>query len=165
MDPRRVAVGGESTGGGLAACLTQQLRDTGTVQPVAQWLFEPMLDEHTTANHTLDEVGHWVWTNTANRVGWSAYLAHTPDNPTAPYAVAARRDDLRGLPPAWIGVGDIDLFHDENAQYAARLEDPGVPVVFDVVPGAPHGFENWAADASVTREFLDRARTWLRTAT
>ncbi|MGP9539089.1 alpha/beta hydrolase [Brachybacterium sp. AOP43-C2-M15] len=158
----RIVIGGESAGGGLAAGLVQRLRDEGGAQPLAQWLFAPMLDDRTAADASLDEVGHWIWDNRANRFGWSAYLpglSGTEDVP--PYAAPARRADLSGLPPTYIAVGDIELFTAENAEYARRLGQHGVPAELDLVPGAPHGFENWAREAEPTKELLRRARGWL----
>jgi acetyl esterase/lipase len=58
-------------------------------------------------------------------------------------------------------VGDIDLFADECRGYSQRLRDAGVDCAFDLVPGAPHGFEAWAADTLVARELLERGRAWL----
>ncbi|MFE2424052.1 alpha/beta hydrolase [Streptomyces hokutonensis] len=162
IDRERVAAGGSSAGAGLAACLVQRLHDDGGTQPVAQWLFSPMLDDRTAARRELDPVRHRVWDNAANRTGWGAYLGAEPGGPRAPdHAVAARRADLSGLPPAWIGVGDIDLFTDECRTYAERLRDAGVDCTFDLVPGAPHGFEAWAPDTHVSHGLLERARTWL----
>ncbi|MGW0580931.1 alpha/beta hydrolase, partial [Streptomyces sp. NPDC002920] len=162
VDQARIVVGGASAGAGLAACLVQRLRDAGGVQPVGQWLFSPMLDDRTAGRRELDQVQHRVWNNTANRTGWGAYLGAGPGGPRTPdYAVAARRTDLSGLPPAWIGVGDIDLFADECRTYAGRLRDAGVDCAFDLVPGAPHGFEAWAPDTRVARELLERSRAWL----
>jgi acetyl esterase/lipase len=90
-----------------------------------------------------------------DRIGWAAYLGAEPDGPHIPdYAVAARRADLPGLPPAWISVGDIDLFAGEDRAYIQHLRDAGVDCTFDVVPGAPHGFEVWAPDTRVP------ARSW-----
>jgi acetyl esterase/lipase len=160
--PTRVAVGGESAGGGLAASLAQRLYDDGGTSPCAQWLFCPMLDDHTAARHDLDQVDHFVWNNRMNRVGWRAYLGVEPGAESVPaYAVPARRQDLRGLPPAWIGVGDIDLFYDEDRTYAERVRAAGVAVTFDVVPGAPHGIASWAGDTPITREHIRRAQNWL----
>ncbi|MFF5306553.1 alpha/beta hydrolase [Streptomyces sp. NPDC013161] len=163
VDPARVAVGGASAGAGLAACLAQRLYDAGGIQPVGQWLFSPMLDDRTAARRELDGVRHPVWHNAANRTGWAAYLGTGPGASLAPdHAVAARRSDLGGLPPAWIGVGDIDLFADECRTYADRLRDAGVDCAFDLVPGAPHGFETWAPGTRVARALLERGRAWLR---
>ena len=163
VDPARVAVGGQSAGGGLAASLAQRLHDSASVQPVAQWLFCPMLDDRTAADRRLDAVKHPLWTNKANRSGWGAYLGVAPGAPAVPeYAVPARHADLGGLPPAWIGTGDIELFYVENRSYAEALQAAGVEVTLDVVPGAPHTFETLAAGTNVARAYLDRSSTWLR---
>ncbi len=162
VDPARIAVGGESAGGGLAAGLVQRLRDTSSVQPVAQWLFAPMIDDRTAADESLDAADHWVWNNRANRIGWAGYLGGSPGAAVVPaYASPARRTELTGLPPTWIGVGDIELFLDEDLAYAEALRASGVDVTVDVVPGAPHGFENWARSTEPARALAARARAWL----
>lgn len=162
IDPERIVVGGESAGGGLAASLVHLLHDTSAVQPIAQWLFCPMLDDRTAADRTLDVHDHWVWNNELNRMGWSSYLPVAPGAITVPdYAVPARRQDLSGLPPTWICVGDIELFLDEDTAYAERLRAAGVEVELDVVAGAPHGFENWAAETPPARVLVARAEEWL----
>ena len=158
-------MGGESAGGGLAASLVQRLYDEGGVTPRAQWLFYPMLDDRTAARHDLDPVSHFVWNNHMNRVGWRAYVGMAPGTASAPaYAVPSRREDLRGPPPAWIGVGDIDLFFDEDRIYVERLRAAGAAVTFDVIPAAPHGIVSWAGEATITREHIRRAHHWLRQA-
>jgi acetyl esterase/lipase len=162
LDQERIAVGGSSAGAGLAACLAQRLYDADGIQPIGQWLLSPMLDDRTAARPELDAVRHRVWHNTANRTGWAAYLGSEPGAPRTPdHAVASRRADLSGLSPAWISVGDIDLFADECRTYADRLREAGVDCAFDLVPGAPHGFESWAPDTHIARALLERARTWL----
>ena len=163
VDPARVVIGGQSAGGGLAAALVQRLCDAQSPRPLAQWLFCPMLDDRTAARTELDGVRHKVWSNRLNRYGWRVYLGAAPGAPTLPsYAVPARRSDLSGLPPAWIGVGDIDLFHDEDRDYADRLGAAGVATTFHVVPGAPHGFESWAPNAAISRGHVAAAQAWLR---
>ncbi|MFI5592390.1 alpha/beta hydrolase [Amycolatopsis sp. NPDC051758] len=160
-DPGGVVVGGQSAGAGLAAALVQRLRDLGQ-EPLAQWLFCPMLDDRTAARRDLDARRHRGWDNRLNRFGWRAYLGVEPGAEVVPhYAVPARREDLAGLPPTWIGVGDIDLFHDEDAEYARRLRAAGVDTTIHVVPGAPHGFEAWAPDTDFARVYLATAREWL----
>ncbi|WP_020647050.1 alpha/beta hydrolase [Amycolatopsis balhimycina] len=157
----RIVVGGQSAGGGLAAALVQRLHDEGE-GPRAQWLFCPMLDDRTAARRGLDDAGHRVWDNRLNRFGWHAYLGTEPGAAVVPhYAVPARRDDVAGLPETWIGVGDIDLFHDEAAEYARRLRAAGVATTFHVVPGGPHGFEAWAPATEFSRRYLATARAWL----
>jgi acetyl esterase/lipase len=170
VDPHRVAIGGESAGAGIAAGLVQRLhdearRDHGTREPVAQWLFAPMLDDRTAARPELDAIDHPVWNNTANRFGWASYLGHAPGEPEdRPYVVPARRESLAGLPPAWLYAGDIELFHDEIVDYAERLQRDGVDVVWEIVPGAAHGFENWAHSTQLARELVGRAQQWLAAA-
>jgi acetyl esterase/lipase len=105
VDPARVAVGGESAGGGLAASLVQRLYDAGVAPPIAQWLFCPMLDDRTAARRELDGMSHFVWNNRVNRFGWRSYLGTEPGSASIPvYSVPARRENLSGLPPAWIGL-------------------------------------------------------------
>jgi acetyl esterase/lipase len=162
VDPGRLVIGGESAGAGLAASLVQRIHDDRGVPPIAQWLFAPMIDDRTAADESLDIVDHWVWNNRANRVGWSGYLPGRYGTDTVPaYAAAARRTGLAGLPPAYIAVGDIELFYAEDADYAERLEQAGVPVRLDIVAGAPHGFENWARETELARALMRRAHNWL----
>jgi acetyl esterase/lipase len=158
-----VAVGGASAGGGLAACLAQRLRDEGGRQPAVQLLVYPMLDDRTAAQRELDDGGHLVWHNRSNRAGWSAYLGAAPGVPETPaYAAAARCADLRGLPPAWIGVGDLDLFWGEDRAYAERLEAAGVAVELVEIAGAPHGFDTMAPDVPLARTFAAHQHAFLR---
>jgi acetyl esterase/lipase len=166
VDPRRIAVGGESAGGGLAASLVHRLHDDGGVQPAAQWLFAPMLDDRTAARRELDEERHFVWDNLANHEGWSGYLGAEPGMADPPrYAVPARRTDLDRLPPTYLAYGDIELFAAEDRAYADALEAAGVPVTTDVVAGAPHGFENWAHGTAVAQAVTARAQSWLASVT
>jgi len=95
-----------------------------------------------------------IWGADSNRFGWSAFLGMSPGGPDVPgAAVPARVADLAGLPPAFIGVGALDLFVEEDLTYAQRLIVAGVPTEMHVVPGAVHGFDAFAPDASVTRHF------------
>jgi acetyl esterase/lipase len=161
VDPNRIAVGGQSAGGGLAAGLVQHLHDAG--QPVAaQWLWTPMLDDRTAQRHELDGVGHYVWNNKANQYGWNSYLRTVDRNSPPPYASPARRTDLSGLPPTWLYVSDIELFHDEVVDYADRLKAAGVDTTFEIVPGVPHAVETTAKDTQAARTILAKGRAWLK---
>ncbi|BFM15124.1 alpha/beta hydrolase [Maricurvus nonylphenolicus] len=154
VNPERIAIAGQSAGGGLAANLAQRIYDADGVQPVAQILFCPMLDDRTAADISLDPLRHRLWSNINNRFGWSAYLCQEPDlESVPPYAVAARREDLSGLPPAWIGVGDIDLFCEEDKHYFERLQAAGVESELHISPQAPHGFESLVPGSSVSQAF------------
>lgn len=162
VNPRRIAIGGQSAGGGLAACLIQRVQDFDEVKAAAQWLFCPMLDDRTAATPELHKIENFVWSNRDNAVGWRAYLAQEPGADKLPdYAAAARRENLNGLPPAWIGVGTIDLFCNEDRDYAERLRSCGIDAAFTTVAGAPHGFEAWAFDSKPAQAFILEAQQWL----
>lgn len=162
VNPRRIAIGGQSAGGGLAACLIQRVHDVDAIKVAAQWLFCPMLDDRTAALPELNKAENFVWSNRDNAVGWRAYLAQEPGAAKLPdYAAAARRENLHGLPPAWIGVGTIDLFCNEDRDYAERLHACGIDTAFTTVAGAPHGFEAWAFDAKPAQAFIREAQQWL----
>lgn len=164
IDKSHVAIGGESAGGGLAACLVQRVHDHGGDQPVAQWLFAPMLDDRTAEDRELDSIDHVVWNNSSNRWAWGVYLRGVSQRARAdlPYAAAARRNDLSGLPPTWIYASDIELFHGEVRAYSERLEQCGVPVEMVTVHAAPHAFELCQPWSLPARQLLSRAREWLR---
>jgi acetyl esterase/lipase len=159
VDPARVAIGGASAGGGLAAALALLTRDRGEIPLAAQILVYPMLDDRTVGRH-LDNPGLRLWNQSSNKYGWSAYLGGADPE----VAVPARRDDLSGLPPAWLGVGTLDLFHDEDLAYADRLKGAGVPCEVEVVPGAFHGFDGIVPKAHVSQSFFKSQCVLLRKA-
>lgn len=165
VDPARVAVGGASAGGALAAAVAQTAYDRGEVPVAFQLLAYPMLDDRTALRTDVAPGDHIVWNSTGNRFGWTSYLGAAAGSPavTAP-AAPGRREDLSGLPPAWIGVGSADLLHDESLSYAERLRAAGVPCEVAVIPGAFHGFDALVPKAAVTRDFVRRQAMALRTA-
>ncbi|MEO0602376.1 MAG: alpha/beta hydrolase [Myxococcota bacterium] len=164
VDASRMAVGGESAGGGLAAELCQRLRDEGLVQPAGQALVYPMLDDRTATRDELTTQKHLVWNNTSNHYGWSAYLGVPAGSPEVPrWAVASRCEDLTNLPPAWLTVGDLDLFLDEDLDYAERLREARVPVTIDRVEGGFHGYFAIGGDTPPVLETWDSLERFLRT--
>lgn len=154
VDPSRIAVGGASAGGGLAATLAQRAHDEGT--PVAlQLLVSPMLDDRSVNRVPPAGVGELGFTAEENRSSWAAYLGTEPGGTGAPpYAAASRRFALSGLPPAWIGVGTTDVLHGEDVAYAERLREAGVEVTLDVVEGLYHGADSLVPDAPQSRAFF-----------
>lgn len=153
IDPDRIAVGGASGGGGLSVAVAQRSRDAG-IPLRAQALLYPMLDDRTALRADHAGRGQFVVTPSANRFAWTAYLGREPHMSDAPeYAAPARRTDLTGLPPAWVGVGELDLFHDEDVAYADQLRACGVPCELVTVPGMYHGADGIALRAPAMREF------------
>ncbi len=142
-DPAKIALLGESAGGGHAALLAITARDRGEVPVCFQCLIYPMLDDRTGTSRAVQPwVGTLVWTPERNYFGWECFLGTKPGKAKAPKgAVPARVLDLKGLPPAFIGVGTLDLFCDEDVDYAQRLNNAGVPAELIVVAGAFHGFD------------------------
>lgn len=154
IDPTRIAVGGASAGGGLAAGLVLYAHDRAEVTPAFQLLVYPMLDDRTVLRTDMDTRNVRMWTPGSNRFGWTSYLGAEPGSAdVSPYAAPARRTSLAGLPPAWIGVGTLDLFHDEDVVYAERLAASGVPCELLVVDGAFHGFDAAFRKAGVSKDF------------
>lgn len=155
MDAARLAIGGESAGGGLAAALAQLAHDRGEVKPVLQLLVYPMLDDRSAVRADFASDGFLVWNQASNHFGWEAYLQAKPGAENLPaYAVPARRENLSGLPPMWLGVGTLDLFHDECVAYADRLRAAGVTSECYIIPGAFHGFDTFALQSQVVQAFM-----------
>jgi acetyl esterase/lipase len=162
----RLALGGASAGGGLAAALAQLAHDRQEVQLAGQLLVYPMLDDRTVTRTDLANINHLVWTQKSNRFGWESYLGQPCGAESVPpYAVPARRETLAGLPPAWLGVGTADLFHDEGVAYAERLQTAGVACATEVVAGAFHGFDVLAPQLPLVRAFqqaqMAALKSWL----
>ncbi|MBN1906960.1 MAG: alpha/beta hydrolase [Deltaproteobacteria bacterium] len=163
IDPELIAISGQSSGGCLAASLAQKIHDEGSVEPAAQALLCPTLDDRTAANYELDAINHRIWNNKSNRFAWSAYLGQPPGIPDVPeYAVPSRRENLSGLPPAWISVGDVELFYEEASRYCEHLNENGVDCRLHVTPMAPHGFEAFVPKASITQDLFKANYQFLR---
>ena len=131
-----------SAGGGLAAALGLLARDRREVAVAFQLLIYPMLDDRTvTTPNPHPHTGEFVWTPEANHFGWQALLGKEPGSRgISQYAAPARAEDLGGLPPTYIDVGSLDLFLEEDLEYARRLLRAGVPTELHVYPGAFHGY-------------------------
>lgn len=152
VDTSRIAIGGGSAGGGLAAALGLLARDRGEIPLAFQLMIQPMLDDRTcTLAEPHPYTGEFIWTREANRWGWTSLLGQEPGLPdVSPYAAAARAEHLEGLPPTFISAGALDLFLEEDLEYARRLTRAGVPTEFHLYPGVYHGFR-MVADAQVTQ--------------
>lgn len=151
VDRARIGIMGESAGGGLAAGLTLLARDRKLQPAVAkQILIYPMLDSRNVSHDNKELEPFLVWDVNSNITGWSAYLGDKMgSDQVSPYASPAHAKDLSGLPPTYIDTGDLDLFRDEDIEYAARLAKANITTEFHLYPGVPHAFEMLGAGASV----------------
>lgn len=167
VDPVRIGVMGESAGGGLAAGLALLARDRGEHRLAFQHLIYPMIDDRTCVRpDPHPHAGEFIWDAHNNHFGWSALLGAEPGSEgVSPYAAAARAEDLTNLPPTYLAAGGLDLFLEEDLDYARRLMRAGVPVELHVYPGGFHGFDfDPAADVSARarRDSLDALLRFLK---
>ena len=142
IDADRIAIAGESAGGGHAAAVAIHARNVGGPKIVLQLLDAPMLDDRTgTTADPHPHTGEFVWTPAHNRFGWKSMLGVEPGSADVKEEmVPARVRDYAGLPPAFISVGALDLFLEEDMEYVRRLTRSGIPAELYVIPGAYHGF-------------------------
>lgn len=164
IDPHRLAVGGSSAGGGLAAAVALMARDRNGPTITFQYLMYPMLDDRQTSGSSIEFSGIPTWSRERNSFAWRCLLGDEAGSPTvSPYAAPGRVTDHADLPPALVQVGELDLFRDEDISYASCLMQAGVPVELHVYPGAYHGFELVAPDAAISRRALrDRNEALIR---
>jgi acetyl esterase/lipase len=155
VDRKRIAIGGESAGGGHSAMLAIAARDRKEYPIAFQLLIYPMLDDRTASTRAVPpEIGTFVWTRQSNVFGWTSLLGVPAGSANVPKgSVPARVENLAGLPPAFIGVGTLDLFVDEDIEYGRRLINAGVPTELHVVPGAFHGFNLIVPTAPISVRF------------
>ena len=170
VDPARIAVTGASAGGALAANVALMARDRGGPAIAYQMLICPMLDDRMTAASCTDLDGAGVWNASANRNAWEALLIGSESGlriaaeaqiaryaaaaAASHYAVAARVEDLAGLPPTFIDASELDILLDENIDYARRLIAAGVPVELHVHPQTYHAFERFVPEALISRHAI-----------
>ncbi len=167
VDPARIGIGGASGGGALCAGLGLLARDRHEVPVCYQFLVFPMIDDRneTAMSHAVTDPR--LWNRTANVIGWNSYLDGRAGAPDIPFYAAASRatvEQLAGLPPTYINVGDLDLFVDEDVEYARRLRLAGVPVELHVYPGAFHGSNNSVSRSALSRRWKADERAALHRA-
>ena len=158
IDANRVGLAGASGGGNVAAATALMLRDRGEPMPLFQSLSYPMLDDRnvTPSSKQITDIG--VWDRATNIHAWNIILPDDAGGPdVSPYSAPARADDLRGLPPTFIAVGELDVFRDEDMTYATKLLECDVPIEFHLYPGAYHAWDIFAPEARMTVTFRE---TW-----
>jgi acetyl esterase len=143
-DPSRLAVGGDSAGGGLAANVAIKARDDGGPRIAFQMLVYPAVDHDvTSASYLAYKEGHFL---TGERMAFYD-RCHVPQRELldVPYVLASRAATLRGLPPALIILAECDPLHDQGVAWAERLRVDGVPAELKVYPGMIHAFFSFMA--------------------
>jgi acetyl esterase/lipase len=165
IDSKKIAVGGASAGGGLAAGLALLARDRNGVRPCFQLLIYPSINDYNIeqASETVPE--NLFWSRENMLIGWRAYLGNKQATVGVPhYAAAHRATDVSGLPPAHIAIGALDMFVPDCLNYAERLIAVGVPTGLHVYPGAFHAFDAFAPMAQVSQQFVADRNAALRRA-
>lgn len=155
IDPARIALTGPSAGGGLTAGLTLLARDRGEIPIAFQAPIYPMIDDRNATPSSRENGSSRLWSRKYNENGWRAYVGEKAGGEdVSPYAAATRATDLSGLPPAYVAVGTLDVFLDENIAYARRLIEAGVPTELHVYPGLFHGSDIFMPSATSSRKFI-----------
>jgi acetyl esterase/lipase len=163
IDPRRIVLIGESAGGGLVGALAILVRDRGGLAPVGQLLATPMLDHRNNSPSVQQLDGIGLWDKTSNQTGWSSYLGSRAGTDGVPgHASPSSAEVLADLPPAFIDVGDAEIFRDESVEYARRLWLAGVPAELHVWTGGCHTFYALIPELPLAEVVYESRLEWLR---
>lgn len=160
-DPARIAVGGDSAGGNLAAAVALLARDRGGPRLAGQLLVYPNTDYLSDTESMRDNGDPWLFNHHSVAWYWQHYLG-TPDDGRNPLASPLRADDLGGLPPALVVTAEYDPLRDQGEEYGHRLADAGVPAVVSRYPGTVHGFFAMAGTVDAGRAAIAEAAGALR---
>jgi acetyl esterase/lipase len=151
FEPGKIAVGGISAGGCLAAATALKARDSGGPKLCFQLLLVPALDNRSSTPSMLELQDSRCWNRSSNLAAWAMYVGAGSGGDVSPYAAPARAKDLAGLPPVYMEVAEMDPLRDEAIEYASRLMRAGVPTELHVFPGAYHGSTYFQAAAGISR--------------
>ena len=163
LDATRLAVGGASSGGNLAAAVAMLARDRGGPSLAFQLLVYPPLDYRAATPSMREPSARPFFGPEDVRWCWAHYLADPADG-ESPSASPLRAGDFRGLPPALVITAEFDPLRDEGELYAARLREDGVPTEAVRFDGVMHGFFSLADDLDAAIEAQELAASALRRA-
>lgn len=162
LDRMRIAVGGDSAGGALAAACALRARDEGGPKLCFQLLVYPVTDCRMETGSMRKYTDSPMWNASLNRAMWALYL-RDGDGGTPQYAAPMRADSFSGLPPAYVEVEEFDCLRDEGIAYAAALAAAGVTVQLEDVPGTFHGFDFFSGE-EIARTMAEKRTQALRRA-
>ena len=162
IDANRIAVGGDSAGGDLAAVMTLMARDLGGVQPMFQMLIYPVTDRCMQTESAIRYRDVPVWNAALSEKMWAYYLPTLPAEHIE-YASPMEAPSFEGLPEAYVEVAEFDSLRDEGLAYADALEAAGVTVTRHETKGTPHGFE-FISSAPLTQATVRHRAEILRAA-
>ena len=163
IEADRLIVGGGSAGGGLAAACALMARDRGGPALRGQMLIYPMLDDRLATGSSRELDGEGIWDSASNRTAWTMLLGDQRGaDGVSPYAAPARAADLSGLPPAYVELGSVETFRDEDLDYARRIWAAAGDAELHVWPGGYHGYDLIAPGSALARAALEVRLAWLR---
>jgi acetyl esterase len=163
VDPDRIAVGGDSAGGNLAAGVTLLARDSGGPALAHQLLVYPNTDYLSDTPSLRENADPLLFNTTSVDWYWRQYL-NSPEDGTHPLASPLRAADHTGLPPATVLTAEYDPLRDQGEQYAERLRAAGVPVELTRYPGMVHGFFTMSGVLDAAADAVAHAAARLRSA-
>jgi acetyl esterase len=162
VDNSCLAVGGDSAGGGMAATVAQKALDEKGPPLRGQLLIYPVIDRSCTTESVKKFRDTPIWTGVSNERMWKKYLENYADGEVPRYAAAADREDVAGLPPAYVELAEFDPLHDEGLAYAERLKDAGVNVEIFDTKGTIHGYDDIARKNPTSIEAMNRRIAFLQ---
>lgn len=152
MQGDNIGIYGQSAGGGLTIAVAMMARDRNGMKFAYMAPIYPMIDDRNVSesSNMVTDVG--IWDRAGSIEAWGWYLGGKEADQ---YAAPARATDLSGLPPAFVDVGELDMFRDEDIEFVKRLSEGGVPVEFHLWPGAYHASEVFAPEAALSARIWD----------
>jgi acetyl esterase len=162
-DAGRLAVGGDSAGGNLAAAAALRIRDEAGPALCGQLLIYPVTDYHTPGTPSYRENAEGYGLTRDTMVWFWGHYLRDPADAAHPYASPLRAGDFSGLPPALVVTAEYDPLRDEGEYYADKLRASGTPVVVSRWAGMNHGFFFWTGLVDKAGDAMDESCTWLRT--
>ena len=160
LDKNRIAVGGDSAGGALAAAVCQMARDRGTDMPCFQLLVYPVTDRRMDTESNRKFTDTPMWNSTLSAMMWQGYVQDENLSNIA-YASPMEANSFAGLPDAYVETAEFDCLRDEGIAYADALKAAGVEAILNETKGTMHGFDA-AGGATVSKNAVARRIQYMK---